>query len=397
MDFSVIVLVAAFAVLGLGAYVFYRRRSGPLSPARRRCAQAMAKGSAPQAEARQEHASHEGQAELEVMAETEPEEAPPAQDNRLARCLDALYGEEPPKEEAVAAVETIAVASEVMSFVREKIHSLDRFSESYAFFRALNQPDIGVRKATEIVSKDLVFSSKILKTANSPYFRPKTTVTSIHNALTLLGLSCVISMYFRDHFKFTDTRDRAMLRYGRAVSEHAVLTGTCSAFVSQVIGPLERETAFTLGLLHDIGKFVMPDLYMKFCPNQAEDLSELLKKKPYQEMREAGVTHALVGGMASLQLGLPQPMDQVIALHHSLAALTPGAAGLSGIAPYLLAVFVANQLAKGMNEDVEPEEVVDPLPMAFRQHVPRGGLVKMLRSSAFQTEISKIKASAAVE
>jgi hypothetical protein len=141
----------------------------------------------------------------------------------------------------------------------------------------------------------------------------------------------------------------------------------------------------------------MPELYAKFCPEEVEELSDLLKKKPWQEMREVGVTHGLVGGIASLQLGLPQPMDQVIALHHSLAALTPNSEGMKGIAPYLLAVFVANQIAKALDEEAMPEEVVDPLPSTFRPHLSHSKLAKMLRSSAFQGEIAKIKASAKVE
>jgi len=323
----------------------------------------------------------------------------------LERGLDALYSSEPPHpDEAITAIETIIVASEVMDFVRERIRGLDRYAESYKLFRTLNQPNLGVRQATEIVSKDLVFSSKIIKTANAPLFRAKTTVTSLHNALMLLGLNCVVSMYFRDHFKFVETRDKAMLDYSRKLSEHAVLTATCASFVARALGKLEKETAYTLGLLHDIGKFVMPEVYAKFCLRLGVQPSEIIQKKPSEEMEEVGIAHTLVGGMAGLQLGLPEPMDRVIALHHSLAAFEQGAPALTGIKPYILAVFVANQLAKclpapdaeGADEASRLRPRIDPLPFELRQYLPRAKLVELVSAAAFKTEIAKLKASAGV-
>jgi putative nucleotidyltransferase with HDIG domain len=99
------------------------------------------------------------------------------------------------------------------------------------------------------------------------------------------------------------------------------------------------DQAFTAGLLHDIGKFLL-------AANRGEAYARAIeyacKGKMTLQQAEVdffGVDHAELGGCLLASWGIPQPIVDAVALHHKPAWLSD-----SGFSP-ITAVHVANILA----------------------------------------------------
>ena len=81
------------------------------------------------------------------------------------------------------------------------LQGLDAFGLTFAKMRAFNDPNASLQHISQAITSDIVFSSKVLKTANSPYFGMQGQVSSLHHAVLILGLNNLKTLYFQDHFK----------------------------------------------------------------------------------------------------------------------------------------------------------------------------------------------------
>lgn len=128
--------------------------------------------------------------------------------------------------------------------------------------------------------------------------------------------------------------------------QHANYTAICASYLGYLFSGLNPGTLFTLGILHDIGKFMI----MKLPPLPGNDLATAGTYSPHLTMEEEeniyGINHALVGRLALQHWGLSDLMVETVGLHHAPARLNRGALGLDQEAmQYLLVLFLANQAA----------------------------------------------------
>lgn len=232
------------------------------------------------------------------------------------------------------------------------------------------------------IAHDQALTAKVLKIVNSAFYGFYRRISSVNEAVVILGYNEVRSIAMTvsvfDLFgpsAGTKGFDRVRLW------EHAIATGTMADIIRQQCCRFE-EAAFVAGLLHDLGKVVMDEF---FEPEWREVLEQAQRQEsPLVEVERQvlGITHADIGHLLSERWNLPQPISQAILYHHReprLSKSTP----LEGL------TYLANTFVKERGIGFSGDGVVWPVGDEARQvvgledyHVPKINTVLMKRMSS---------------
>jgi len=181
---------------------------------------------------------------------------------------------------------------------------------------AINREDAHARHLTALIVRDQSLSARLLRLANSAFFSIRTRVTSIHHATTLLGFARVrdlalgLSVWGALEGKSPDAR-----RWRRLLWTHTSLVAATAKTLAERTGH-DGNTAFTAGLLHDVGKLViglrLGDSYWSLLDEALADGREGAEL----EAEAFGCHHATVGGWLLQLWALPPALVDAVALHH---------------------------------------------------------------------------------
>ena len=149
------------------------------------------------------------------------------------------------------------------------------------------------------------FSAKILMQANSAYYALPRKVTSIREAVAFLGFRAVrqLAMAVGVFDLFVGKTDKESLRR-RAWWRHSLDTAVCCRFIAQKLGLRVGDEAYTVGLLHYIGKTLMD----RSSPADYEKVMLLVEKGATDLQAERavfGCDHIEVGMAATKGWGFP--------------------------------------------------------------------------------------------
>ncbi|MBK7141054.1 MAG: HDOD domain-containing protein [bacterium] len=216
--------------------------------------------------------------------------------------------------------------------------------------KVINDPKVNAGHIAAILAEDPAMSVKVLKLTNSAFYGLAREIDSVKQAVVIVGLEAVknlvLSASVLDMFKGKDVDTEFQEKFWR----HSLATAFCSRILAKHIrknGIVDPDSAFSAGLLHDIGKIViacfLPQEYKKIRDARVIDRDAA----SYEiEERELGYTHAQIGALLAVQWKLPQKLGESITFHHhpSKAAMTD---------PIIYVVHLANFLAKQTFYDEE--------------------------------------------
>jgi putative nucleotidyltransferase with HDIG domain len=244
-----------------------------------------------------------------------------------------------------------------------------------ALTAAVRRPETSITEVQEIVSRDDAVVAKLLQVVNSAFFGLSRPVTSVFEAVAYVGMKTLTSLVLSvEAFRVFRTADACPGFSIETHQHHVLLTARIAARL--VDGQRAAEDAFTIGLLHDVGKLVLAaHLPQRFAPLLALAAAE---RHPLHAVeREAGaVAHATVGGELLRLWGLPSVVVDAVADHHHpdrlgqapspaaaacvANALAHGAAVQAGLEPDLGASEPSPRLvaAWGQPADAEPWRVL---------------------------------------
>jgi putative nucleotidyltransferase with HDIG domain len=206
--------------------------------------------------------------------------------------------------------------------------------------RELQSPDPSIQTVGQIIAQDMGMAAKILQMVNSAFFGLPCRVSSIIQAVSLLGLettrALVLSAHVFSQFEHTRVKNLSI----EALWAHSLATGA----LAQQVAKAERsehwvlELYRTAGLLHDTGKLVLasclPDDY-----GAVIEMAQVGNVAICEAERETfGSTHAEIGAYLLGLWGLPDAIVEAVAWHHRPNDCPAGTFGL------LTAVHVANAL-----------------------------------------------------
>lgn len=122
----------------------------------------------------------------------------------------------------------------------------------------LNDPDADLDDIVQLLKVDVSITAEILKLANSSYFGFANPISSLDQAISLIGCR---EIYRIVALAAADTAMRKALPFYKAHEgeflAHSVATALIMTAMAEVGGIKEQESHYTIGLLHGIGKIVI--------------------------------------------------------------------------------------------------------------------------------------------
>lgn len=199
------------------------------------------------------------------------------------------------------------------------------------------------------ISHDQAIAAKTLRLANSSFYGLPRQVTSITEATAILGLRTLRGVATAAGLVrgFATSRCQGFDFY--AFWGHSIGTAlTCRALAQRT--RLDEDAAFTLGLLHDIGRLVLVSSYEEEYAQAIAYRTEHDCFMHVAERHQFGVDHAEVGGLIAEHWHFAPEIVAAIACHHR----PPSAAG-RGLVDL---VHVADNIAHGLDLSHQEDDMV---------------------------------------
>jgi putative nucleotidyltransferase with HDIG domain len=231
-----------------------------------------------------------------------------------------------------------------------------------------NRENSSALSIARLVEMDPALSALVLRLANSAVYGLRHQVSSAQRAISVVGLENVRTFAAaRAAGGVGDDADDLPA----GMWDHAMLTAAASAEAAKMVGA-NKEDAFTLGLLHDIGQMVLfrmhPDEYLDVISRAIARETTLMGA----EIAAFGHAHDDVGAAVLHQWGFPRLITQAIQSHHRKAPSD---------APLVRALAAGQDLALRL-PDAPAEEVLAPAPY-------RNGLESAGISEIFAAELTE--------
>ena len=199
----------------------------------------------------------------------------------------------------------------------EDIGPLPVLSGTVARVRELAaDPDATTPQLVAAIDADESFSANLLRYANSALYARPLRARTIHQAVTMVGRDALARIATQAAtYSLLEQLPGGGGRSRGAMHLHALGVAGCAVELAQRTGA-SRELAHLAGLLHDIGKVVMPLAFGE------EAVDEIARERPSGSARVAlererlGVDHAFAGALLCDQEGVRGELFQTIVFHH---------------------------------------------------------------------------------
>lgn len=186
----------------------------------------------------------------------------------------------------------------------------------YELTAALRSEEPSLAQIAKIISKDVGMAAKILQLANSAFVGASGRVSSLVQALSLIGTETVRTLVLSVHvFSQLDNNAQAVASLP-VLWDHSVAVSSLAQRIASSEGCARAmvEESFTAGLLHDIGKVVL----LAEMPREYHQIFEKNSgANKHFELERLGCRHAEVGAYLMSIWGLPLPLVHAVAFSPS--------------------------------------------------------------------------------
>ena len=184
--------------------------------------------------------------------------------------------------------------------------------------KALNNPNASLQDVANIISKDIVLSSKVLKLANSALFNLRMPASTVAQSVSLLGSRTISSLVFSQGMGEMFKSGVVSEQFVEEVNRHSL---ECATMISNILSAwnAERrliEKAFFCGIAHDLGKLVLAE----YAPEKWQQI-EAAKASDSRcdteiERDIAGISHAEIAAYLLAIWGFSNEQVLAVAFHH---------------------------------------------------------------------------------
>ncbi len=176
------------------------------------------------------------------------------------------------------------------------------------------QEHVGAHELVIVIRQDPSFSAEVLSFANSALFGVRCRVTSLTQAVALLGMNRVESMAT---FVAVNNMVRSSVRGDgiRKVWLHSVVTAILAEEAANILR-LDSEFAYTGGLLHDLGILGLMSSYSEEYARMLEVSHDFGFDLLSIERDLFDIDHCAAGAFLAHEWSFPEKLASVIATHH---------------------------------------------------------------------------------
>ena len=212
---------------------------------------------------------------------------------------------------------------------------------------ACNRDESTIQNISQIVNKDASLSVKVMSLANYECNAPHNRMTSIEEAVFLLGRDAMrtIAIGAAVHSDFDQAEDSSAFGL-KQFWWHSLACATLAKLIARKASYPAPEEAYLSGLFHDIGKLV---LWVN-SPKEYAEILHLYRTKPdllLESETRLGDTHCEVGAWMINRWNMQSFVADAVLYHHE-----PVHRILDAL-PLVKVVFVANALCSEAVEDTD--------------------------------------------
>ncbi len=211
----------------------------------------------------------------------------------------------------------VAVAESALQSMEAKIDELPMLPQVLVRILQLNpDADNFFEEFGKLTKEDPAFAVRLIALANSAASSPAVPVVSIRDALTRMGSQAIRNLVASLAVQrvFLPTKPNEVRLW-----QHSVYAAFAAAMIAEVASDLKIDPAeaYLVGLLHDIGRFVMfehaaPNL-LKVDESHWETPEQLIEA----DLEVYKFTHSELGFRACIHWKLPVSICEVVRRHHT--------------------------------------------------------------------------------
>lgn len=201
-----------------------------------------------------------------------------------------------------------------------------------------HSPDVSLNQIVDIVEFDPVLAARIVRLANSTFFGLRRRVSTIRDAVIVLGIQGVRNLaigvallpdpHAGEVFGLPLSRTSGLNH--EAFLDHTLAVAISARRITTLIAPASADEAFLAGLIHDLGKLFLaaidPAAYRQVLADAADQHCDPV----LHERLSFGCDHAEVAGRLCELWDLPPSLTRVIRRHHAPVQETPIDLALAG-------------------------------------------------------------------
>jgi putative nucleotidyltransferase with HDIG domain len=217
--------------------------------------------------------------------------------------------------------------------------------------RMVENPETSAAEVGRLIAQDQVLSAKVLRMANSAFFGMSRKISSISQALVILGFEVVKGLVLTS--SVFDMIQKSMA----GLWEHSIGCAAASGAVATLLGRPDAEEILVAGLLHDLGKVVLalnlPD-EMTLVREKVKGGDVLFYEAENQVL---DFDHSELGQWLAEHWNLPESLAEPMRLHHrpEKAVLKPECTAI---------VHVADIIVRAKGFGNAGDSLVPPVSMA---------------------------------
>ncbi len=201
---------------------------------------------------------------------------------------------------------------------------------------SFEREEMDVKTLASKIARDQAIVARVLRVANSPFFGLSGKIGSISEAIAVLGFNNLRGLVTGAAIINAFPRGDENLFDWRQFWCHSINAAVTAKVLAKRLG-INAETAFTAGLLHDIGKLVIGVYFPKMFAGSLHFAESSDENSLQAERQLLGMDHARLGGEIAQRWRFPPPIQQALALHHDAQRLPER--GLTDV------IYAANLLA----------------------------------------------------
>ena len=183
---------------------------------------------------------------------------------------------------------------------------------------SLSSEDVDAFALADRIALDQALTAKVLRLANSSFYGLPSRVTSVRQALSILGLRSVRTVVTACAITGRFTRSSGGLDFD-AFWRHSVAAALGARLLALECGA-NQELAFTAALLHDVGKLVMATA----LPEKNEQMLAYRREHECDgveaERAVFGIDHAAIGRELAASWRFPEIIVDSVGQHHDVDA-----------------------------------------------------------------------------
>ena len=192
--------------------------------------------------------------------------------------------------------------------------------------RMVNDVEFSMSKLVDIVRTDPVLTTKILDHCNSSLFALAHEISSVGQALSYLGIRNIVKIVITTCTSsyFQSARSGIQYLHPKVIWRHSVASALVCQRLARNRDDLDEGTAFTAGILHNLGKVVIAQL----C-DESSDQSNFTAGPCGDPLLDAerhifGTNHAHMASKVTERWKIPNDLKDAIRDHHDPTAIETG-------------------------------------------------------------------------